>query len=61
MKNAKKLKLEDLKVQSFITEVKELHAVHGGQKAQTAAADLCKTDVSQVLYSACRTCGIYCD
>ena len=60
MKNEKKLKLEDLKVQSFVTEVKELHAIHGGAAPATLIATACDTKASQVIYSACRTCGIYC-
>ncbi|MES2628469.1 MAG: pinensin family lanthipeptide [Bacteroidota bacterium] len=53
----KKLNLKDLQVKSFVTslEGKQQDQVVGG--ANTLAVGC----VSQIVYSACRTCGIICD
>ena len=54
----RKLNLNDLKVQSFITEVVSPDTVNGG--AATVAGNICTTNASQIIYSACKTCGIVC-
>ena len=47
----KKLSLKELEVKSFVTNLEK------GKKEVIGGAAL---DISQLIYSACRTCGIVC-
>lgn len=62
----KKFKLDELKVQSFVTDLREtkenmlggaIATVNDLNCAETVKSPNC---ISNVLYSACRTCGIVC-
>jgi len=59
----KKLKLNDLKIQSFVTAVNK--NLYGGEASGAACtvANSVKNgcEVSDYVRSLCRTCGIYCD
>lgn len=48
----KKLSLKDLEVKSFVTEIEN------GKKQQVVGG--VAVNISDLLYSACRTCGIVC-
>jgi len=64
----KKLKLEDLKIQSFVTAINKDAVNAIGGAAETVAGIVCAntlnqgtTCVSDAVRSLCQTCGIVCN